>query len=140
VTKSPWAAFQSGQARRRRATQIGERVGSVLAGAATTYNELAPDGRRLSETEANRAREQIIALALCFREIHDDGEFIAAIAERDRLRGKDADLRPTISLMRMIQRGLLLALSDDPSRRRHAMPLDEMAKFAIPVANFWRDL
>jgi hypothetical protein len=95
--------------------------------AAAFYNELAPDGRRLSKGEAEKAREQLVTLTICLRQTRLN-------------RFREHELRGTISLARMIQRGLGLALSEEAHQRRRAMPLEEMAGFAAPVHRFFRDL
>lgn len=104
-----------------------ELVGLTAGQAASFYSDLNPDGRRLSPSDAQRAREQLIALTICLRE-----------SRLNRLR--ERELRATISLMRMMQRGLGLALSDDADRRRRAIPREEIAEYTVPVYRFWRDL
>jgi hypothetical protein len=138
--KAPWKALQGMREQRLRADEVGNRLARTVTEAAQGYNELAPDGRELSAADASRARELLVAVARSLREIHEDDELIRTVAEDGQRRGRDTDLRPTISLIRMIQRGLVLALSEDPTRRKQAMPLNEMAEFAVPVTTFWRNL
>lgn len=123
-----------------RARQIADQLAKAFGEAGAVYNDLAPDGRVLSSSEARNAQDQQLAMTICLRDIHDDDDIIAALVADGQRRGRDADLRPTIALMRIIQRSFGLALSDDEDRRRQAMPLEEMAKFAAPVARFWREL
>jgi hypothetical protein len=138
--KTPWKAMQVMREQRTRSNEVGNLLGRTIAEAAGFYNELAPDGRQLSATDAARARQILVSVASSLRAIHDDDELIRIAAEDGKRRGRDTDLRPTVSLTRMIQRGLVLALSEDPARRKQAMPLTEMAKFAVPVARFWRNV
>jgi hypothetical protein len=113
----------------------------MTAGAAAdVYNDLAPNGRKLSSSEATKARDQLVALSICLRDIHDDDDIISLLVADGQRIGMDADLRPTISFMRMMQRGFGLALSDVPGRRKQAMPLEELGRYAAAVVQFWRGL
>lgn len=122
-----------------RAVEIAELLGLTASRAASFYAELAPDGRELAPDEAEAVRTQLLAVTTCLRSIHPDWDIIEFVAEQRRGR-RDADLRPTISVARMMQRGLALALSDDPERRRQAMPIEELRRFLIPVLRFWRQI
>ncbi len=125
---------------RRRLQTIPTLIGKTVGTAAQFYNELAPDGRELTPAEVAAAREQLIAVTLCLRSIHPDWDLIDFGAEEGQRRGRDADWRPAISVLRMIQRGLALALSENPARRHQAMPIEELRPFLAGVYQFLRDL
>ncbi len=91
-------------------------------------------------TTSAAAREQLEAVTVCLRSIHPDRDIIDFFAEEGRRVGQDSDMRPTISVLRMMQRSLALALSDDQANRAHAMPIEELREFVIPVLRFWRNL
>lgn len=124
----------------RRVKEITEQLGRAAGEAAAVYNEIGPNGRKLSHRDEVKAREQLFAITNCLRDIHNDEDVIVLLAADGRRTGRNTDLRPTIALMRMMQRGLGLALSGDPLRRQKAMPVTEIARFAGPVARFWREL
>lgn len=46
-------------------------------------------------------------------------------------------MRPTISVLRMMQRSLVLTLSDDPDRRARAISPAVLVSFIRPVYEFW---
>jgi hypothetical protein len=123
-----------------RGREIAEQLAITVGRTAGLYAELVPDGRELTPREAAAAREQLEAVAICLRDIHHDRDIIDRFAEEGRRIGRDADMRPTISVLRMMQRSLALALSEDPARRAHVMPIDELRKFVVPVHRFWRDI
>jgi hypothetical protein len=108
--------------------------------AAAVYTKLAPDGRELTTAEASTAREELVSVTVGLRSIHPDRDLIRAIAAVGPRQHRDTDFRPTISLLRMMQRGFALALSDNPDRRTQAMPRDELGRFAVPVHRFWQEL
>ncbi len=106
-----------------------------LEGAVDDPERIAPGSRA-----AAAAREQLEAAAVCLRSIRSDRDIIDFIAEEGRRIGRDSDLRPTISVSRMMQRLLVLVLSEDATHRAPAMPIEELRRFVIPVHLFWRDL
>ena len=122
-----------------RGLEIAEKLARTVGKAAGFYAELAPDGRELAPREAAAVREQLTAVTICLRRIHPDRDIVEFFAEEGRRLGRDSDLRPTISVLRMMQRSFGLALSDDPVRRGQAMRVEELRKFMIPVHRFWRD-
>lgn len=122
-----------------RGREIAEALLSAVGEAAAFYAELAPDGRELSGKTATRVRAHQTALAVCLRDIQSDHDVIAFLAEHGERVHHNLDMRPTISLARMMQRSFGLASSKHPARRVQAMPAKEMAKFAAPIYRFWRD-
>jgi hypothetical protein len=131
----------------RRPTRPGQRpkkVGDVLAVTTgdtfTFYLRLVPDGRELGPVETQRAQERLGAGAECLRVVDEKRELILRLAEEGQNSGADTDLRPTISMLRSMQRSLVLAISEDPSRRKMAMPTDELKARAEAIYETWRGL
>jgi hypothetical protein len=94
-----------------------------LAATAGLYNELVPDGRRLTDQERAAALERIRALAAFSRRI-DLGA--------GRFAQTDWDLVVlSLSELRTVARNLVLAVSEDPARRRLAMSLNETRERAF---------
>jgi len=123
-----------------RAREVGDQIARALGKAAGFYADLEPDGRELTPNEAAAVREHLEAVTICLRSIQPDRDIIDFTAAEGRRLGRDSDLRPTISVLRMMQRGLGLALSEDPARRASAMPVEELREFVIPVQRFWSEL
>lgn len=123
-----------------RGREIAEQLARTVGSTAGFYSELAPDGRELAPGEAEAAREQLEVATVCLRSIHSDRDIIDFFAEEGRRVGRDSDMRPTISVLRMMQRSLALALSDDPAHRAYVMPIEELREFVIPVHRFWRNV
>jgi hypothetical protein len=120
-----------------RGSEIVQLLLPTVGAAARVYSELSPDGRELSESEAAAAQAQLLAITTCLRSIQPDADVIEAFALTGRRRSRDADLRPTISVMKMMQRGYGLALSNDPDRRAQAITIRELGPFLVPVRDFW---
>jgi hypothetical protein len=107
--------------RRRRIARARELVASIdetMTETAVFYRALAPDGRKLSQRERAQALDRIRAGAVCARTIDTEHD---VIPEDDH-----EFFRPGYALLRSMQRSLALAVSDDPVRRKKAMPLSEM--------------
>ena len=89
------------------------------------YTELAPDGRELGarsvDTIEHLERAAVMSLML------DSGRgLVARCPERTAL-------RPVMVMLRAMQNGLVLALSEDPARRAKAPPLEELQSRMLPV-------
>lgn len=93
---------------------------------------LAPDGRELSAEERAAVKERLDAGVLALRAARVNRDFIAYI-----LAEEDFDVRSTISVLRMMQRSLVLALSADPDRRARAISPAVLVSFIRPVYEFW---
>ena len=122
----------------KRASEIARQVGLTCAHAFRTYTEIVHDGRPLTPEEAETAGQQLLAITLCLRDIHDDQDIIDWLATTGARARKDKDIRPTIAFMRVIQRSYGLALSQDASRQRLAIPPRDLAEYAVPLLRFWR--
>jgi hypothetical protein len=112
--------------RKARARELVALLDATLGDVATVHRELAPDGRKLSAEERARTIEQLEQAAAVTRTLD---------LEYDTITRADHELaRPLYALFRSAQRALVLALSDDPARRRRAMPLKE-AQWRAAILN-----
>ncbi len=115
----------------RRFDELADGTVAALADVSTVYRELAPDGRELAEHEAESARGALERAAILGRDLDDNRELTAGLAER-------RDLRPSLSLLRSMQAGLVLALSSDPGRRAQAITVPELLDRIRPVYEGWK--
>jgi hypothetical protein len=104
------------------------------------YVRLAPGGRELDDGERRRADELLGAGAASLRVVDEQRELITRLALEGQRSGTDTDLRPTASLLRSLQRSLVLALSDDSDLRKLAMTVDEVKARAEPIYDTWNGL
>jgi hypothetical protein len=88
-------------------------VAAAFAGA-LSYLELAPDGRKLKRGDRASALAQLEVCALCV---------VTAERERELLADLPATLPVTemLTVVRVMQQGLILALSEDRTRRAMAV-------------------
>jgi hypothetical protein len=122
-----------------RGRDIAGELGVVATGVLKFYFELVPDGHELADDQRTVVREQLEVGTVCLRRIQPDLDVISFLADEGRRVGQDLDMRPTIAVLRVMLRSLALMLSEDPSRRALAIPLDELREFVIPVVRFWQD-
>jgi hypothetical protein len=106
------------------------RVIDALGDASAFFPSLAPEGRRLSETEREAARDRLVDLAEAGRDADEARDLVDAFAGR-------FDLRPSLLLLRSMVSGLVLRLSEDPARREQAIPLPELGARLVPVRDGW---
>ena len=119
--------------------EITEQVGLTAIRVCEFYTGLAPDGRQLSDDETSATHEWLELVTVCLRKVQANYDVVLFLADLGEEAGLQRDLRPTISLLRMVQRSLTLTLSDDSSRRVAAMPLAEFRNYFLPVGRFWTD-
>lgn len=96
------------------------------------YLDLEPDGRLLSAQERTAARERLEIGALCLRDADENRELVRYSAAKEGF-----DFRPSISILRIMQRSLILALSEDSTRRGRAISLRELRALMRPIHEFW---
>jgi hypothetical protein len=101
------------------------------------YRGLRADGRELSEDEADASRERLRVGAACLRRIDLEREAIDSLAAKGR---KDMDFGLTITLLRMMQRSLVLAISDEPARRAQTISMWRLDGTLLPVRAHWLQL
>lgn len=121
-----------------RAREVALQIGRTFSKAFLTYTEIAPDGRSLTSANAIAARQQLLAITLCLRELRTDQDLIDWLAAPTPRTRKDTDVRPTIAVMRMMQRSYGLALSEDADRRKSAISPKELGQFVLPLHLFWQ--
>lgn len=90
-------------------------------------------GKR-GELDHDALRELPEQLAVCLRSFDAERTLVAAIAA-ERL-----DVRPSLALLRTMLQGLVLRLSEDPSRRAQAIPIPELGTRVAPVFEAFKAL
>lgn len=95
------------------------------------YRELAPDGPELRQKERRAVRNRLEANAVRLREVQAKAELVEYLALK-----RSMDFRPVVEVVRMMQRSLILALSDDPLRRRRAISRQDLQAFVGTQAAF----
>lgn len=87
------------------------------------YEGIGPDGRELNAEERDAAVGRLVAGVMRMRDL-------ARVAPETKLptpAGQPStDLRTIMAIVRRMNRSLVLALSDNPSRRSHAMSVEEL--------------
>jgi hypothetical protein len=105
-------------------------VDAVVDGA-LRYADIAPDGRELDADDRGRALAQLEAGALAIIEATRQRDLIASATTMPAAQ--------TLALIRIMQQGLVLALSDDPQRRARAVDAVTVASYGLEVRDAWRE-
>jgi hypothetical protein len=93
-----------------------KRLLETLVATGKAFLQIGPEGRELSESERVELRTRLIADARCLRELDHERSLISEMAPQERR----LDIRPAISLVRRLDRSMILALSEDPDLRRRS--------------------
>jgi hypothetical protein len=86
----------------------------AVFGGAMNYHELSPDGRELSAAERASALEQLTTGAMAIVTIERERELAQALPA-------DIPIEETLMALRVMQQGLIFALSEDPAVRARAI-------------------
>jgi hypothetical protein len=134
------ARLARGRSGARVPKKVGDLLGVTTGDTLTFYLRLAPNGRKLGPDEKQAAEARLGVGAECLRVVDENRELIVRLAVEGKPLGTDTDLRPTIALLRAMQRSLTLALSDQANRRKMAMRTDELRARTEPIYETWRGL
>jgi hypothetical protein len=123
------------QATIERAKELTERLVMTTIETVRFYQQLAPVGRELAGDARKTVHERLDRNGLCLRDAHTDRDLLAYLAVKEGI-----DFRSTVEVLRLVQRSLVLALSDDPGRRARAISEDKLVSFFRPVYEFTAEL
>jgi hypothetical protein len=110
-----------------RAVELRRTIVITMSDTAGAYGRLKPDGRELDQRERAVARERLEEGARCLRRMDRNEDIVDYLVEVGQETGQNMDLRPFINVLRTMQRSLVLALSDQPTRRQRAASVAELA-------------
>jgi hypothetical protein len=98
------------------------------------YEDLAPDGHELSSEERGQVTERLELATLCLRELNVDSDLLSNLAGQGKL-----DFRPAVAVLRMMQRNLVLVLSNNPERRAQAISGPELIPYVRSAYDFFAE-
>jgi hypothetical protein len=123
-----------------RATELRDMLVSAWSETIGLYARLAPNGRKPTAGERAEILERLECDAVCPRTLDRDRDAIQFLVMDGQQTRRDYEVRPTIVVLRIVQRNLVLALSDDPNRRNRAIRIERLAALARPINDFWLSL
>ena len=95
------------------------------------YAQIRPDGRELDPEERAAVRDRVQDTAGAARTLDAERALVDALEEH-------RDLRSDLEMLRATQQGMVLALSEDPARRRKAIPVGELGSLWVPLSERWK--
>jgi hypothetical protein len=116
-----------------RAKRLRRLVIFTMSETAGYYGRLKPDGRELDDDERTATRARLETGAMCLRSVARDWDIIEFLVRAGEQTRQDLDLRPAVGVLRMMQRSLILALSEDDERRERVAPTSELAPLVRSV-------
>jgi hypothetical protein len=144
LARSAKKAFQRLPAGERevalRANELVKLLGLTMSETAGFYAELKPDGQELDADHKAKVRQRAELIAQCLRTLEADRDILDAVTADGERVGQDADLQPTVSVLRVLQRSLIVAASEDPGRRARAIPIPEARRLVLGVWTFWTSM
>ena len=123
--------------RATRGRELINELGHSWISGAGLYMRLAPHGAELTHSDHAAVRQQLISSASTLRALGAEQSALETFLDQQSPR---IDVRRTLTLLRVINRNLVLAISDDPRRRSNAIPASDLASLARPVYDYWMSL
>jgi hypothetical protein len=115
-----------------RVKEIANRLIVATGETYSLYVRLDPRGRQLTPEDQLVAQNRLEQGSASLRDVDIDRHLVRYLADRERF-----DLRPTIAVLRVMQRSLILALSNHAQRRANAISLAELHARMRPVHGSW---
>lgn len=121
----------------QRGAELLNDLGRTWISAADFYRQLDPSGRELTQRELVAARDRLEEGAACLRRVQREHAALECFVTRQ---STPIELRSTITVLRVLQRSMVLATSDEPSRREKAISVRDVTALIRPIYEYWMQL